>query len=499
MSTLQTTNIDFESTGNNQLTYASNSVTLRVGGVGVMTVNTTALTVNVASAITPGALIANGTISVNTLTTSSNSSLIVFGQITTTGAVSPTALAANTVGWAPGITNEAIVRFSGNNNVTLPIYVYGMTAGVNGQIIVLSNIGTKAVIFENESPSETTAGNKFSFPESVILNGYQSMTVIYDGTAARWKPTDFSVQTFYKSFLTKGFFFNGYSLNPGTPDLKCRFTHDTETMTFVPTLALSGTDRNAGGAVGNEEKAFLSGGGSGLSLNPLFVSACRLTYSNESVVSVPGANLSQARARILSAGNRCKGFFVGGLVTTPTPTSQTTADRTTYSSEVTAVVPGASLTAGARTGTGGAGNLNKGFITGSAATPTLCRITYASETTAALSSSLTTARSAAVGIGNECKGFFSGGITSPTTVSAVTDRVTYATETVSAVPGANLTQAKMLMAVIGNNNKGFIATGTSTVSGCDASNTINKVTYSTETTALSPVTTAARIICAFSI
>jgi len=55
MTTIQVSNVDFESTSNNQLVYAANTLTLRAGGANVMVANTTTLT-------TPGNLTATGTV-----------------------------------------------------------------------------------------------------------------------------------------------------------------------------------------------------------------------------------------------------------------------------------------------------------------------------------------------------------------------------------------------------------------------------------------------------
>ena len=75
------------------------------------------------------------------------------------------------------------------------------------------------------------------------------------------------------------------------------------------------------------------------------------------------------------------------------------------------------------------------------------------------------------------KGFFSGGYTSSNVATA--DRTTYSTETTSAVSGANLSQARRVLAAAGNIDKGFFS------GGITSSNvaTADRTTYSTETTA----------------
>jgi hypothetical protein len=182
-------------------------------------------------------------------------------------------------------------------------------------------------------------------------------------------------------------------------------------------------------------KGFFSGGFTGADS----VVADRTTYSTEVTAAVSGANLSVARRYLAAAGNATKGFFSGGFA----GTYSAVADRTTYATEVTAAVSGANLSV-ARYGLAAAGNATKGFFSGGTTgsdSVVADRTTWATEVTAAVSgANLSVARQLLGAAGNAAKGFFSGGNTGAD--SAVADRTTYATEVTAAVSGANLSLAR---------------------------------------------------------
>jgi hypothetical protein len=415
------------------------------------------------------------------------------GQVLLTGVVTPTVISSNTSAWNPGTSNVSVIRLQANSSVTSEILLSGLTAGTNGQVLILSNIGTKRIVVRNEdSANESTAANRFNLTNHTILDGYQSMKIIYDGTLARWRrlssisdASQYGITGFgsgplfsgfdYKSLLTIGFF-GGGTTDGGTTKVSTvnKITYSTETRqaTFANTLSSS---RDGLAGAGNVDKGFLCGGGT-----PTFVNtADKVTYTTEAIGVVAGAALSQARAALGAAGNADKGFFAGGL----NPTVLATAGRTTYSTETHAAVTGANLSQ-ARYYPAGAGNADKGFFAGGL-TPTLVATTdrtiYSTETTAAVSgANLSAARRNMAGVGNSDKGFFSGGF-NPAVV-ATTDRTTYSSETTAAVSGANLSQARSTPAGAGTADKGFIAGGsTSQTSPYSPVTTAGRTTYSSET------------------
>ena len=70
----------------------------------------------------------------------------------------------------------------------------------------------------------------------------------------------------------------------------------------------------------------------------------KLTYSNDTCAQVPGADMSVARMLAAGASNSSAGYIGGGSA--PSHGGQTTTmDKLTFSSETTAAVPGAGLSA----------------------------------------------------------------------------------------------------------------------------------------------------------
>jgi hypothetical protein len=423
-------------------------------------------------------------------------------KVVFTGNVTPTVITANVAAWNPGTSGIFTIRVSANstsntsNTAYGPGYeptIFGLTAGVNGQIITISNIGPQKIRLMNEDTiTETTAGNRFNLPNNLWVYGYQSLQVIYDGTLARWRPitalgaspkfslgydyeNTVTLRTDHKPALTKGFFSGGQS--PTLQVTADRTTYSTETTAAVTGANLSQA-RALLAAAGNADKGFFAGGGQ--SGSPVFrTTADRTIYSSETTAAVSGANLSQARSELSAAGNSDKGFFSGGN----NPGSVATAGRTIYSTETHAAVTGANLSQ-ARGLLGSSGNTDKGFFAGGgnpsspgALVATAGRTIYSTETHAAVTgANLSQARGWVTSAGNRDKGFFTGGFFSPSGFLATADRTTYSTETTSAVTGANLSQARSGVGAAGNSDKGFFAGGNNPT----AQTTAGRTTYSTE-------------------
>jgi hypothetical protein len=422
-------------------------------------------------------------------TFSSNNEISNTGNTTATGIVifsgnvTPALIAANTVDWAPPVANTFMVRVSANNNANLTEYsIFGMTGGVNGQIITLSNIGPTKIILRNDDAGNSTinqanASNRFLLPNHMAIGGYQSVQLIYDGTNARWRPlSSLRLAYTHKSVLDKGFWGGGF-VSPSYRTTVEKITYSTEVKqtTFANTMS---TGRGNISGAGNSDKGFLSGGYG----DPAFsVVTDKVTYTTEAVAAASGANLSQAREGPGAAGNSDKGIFAGGATTVGSATPVTTAGRTTYSTETHAAVSGANLSQ-ARALLAAAGNSDKGFFAGGFISPAVAattgRTTYSTETHAAVSgANLSQSRRSSASAGNSDKGFFAGGDT-PTNVTTA-DRTTYATETTAAVTGANLSQARTTLGGAGNGDKGFFAGGQTPA----AVATADRTTYASETTA----------------
>jgi len=76
-------------------------------------------------------------------------------------------------------------------------------------------------------------------------------------------------------------------------------------------------------------------------------------------------------------------------------------------------------------------------------------------------------------------GYFGGGFPGP---SSTMDKVTYSTDTTAAVPGANLSVARSYLAATGNSTSGYFGGGAGSGFPVPVYSTMEKVTYASDTT-----------------
>lgn len=110
------------------------------------------------------------------------------GALGITGVISPTALSGSENNWNPtGLSTASIIRASASGGVAYGIS--GLAGGVNGRVMVLSNIGTSGYLsLPNESGS-SIAANQFLTPNAVnfSINPQCAAILRYDGTSSRWR------------------------------------------------------------------------------------------------------------------------------------------------------------------------------------------------------------------------------------------------------------------------------------------------------------------------
>ena len=153
------------------------------------------------------------------------------------------------------------------------------------------------------------------------------------------------------------------------------------------------------------------------------------------------------------------GYFGGGLA----PSTVSTMDKLTYSTDTTAYTPGANLSSARRfvaaTGSQIHGYFGGGATTPGAVTASMDKTTYSSDTTAATpGANLSVARFLLIATGNETHGYFGGGYATPTPVTTM-DKTTYSSDTTAATPGATLSIARFGIGAVGNNTHGYFGGG----------------------------------------
>ena len=204
--------------------------------VGNSTVNSTvnSTSFSIGNTSITGDTLSFGNSTVNTAITSSG---ITQSAHLLTGNVTPTALAANTNDWNPGITGIYQVRTSANTDGNINYNITGLDGGVNNQIVTLQNVGVGALILKNRD-SGSSSENQFALPDDIRLDGRQGIQLYYDGNSSKWRPLhSIDVPYFHKTHLTKGFFSGGYTGSlVATAD---RTAYSTETTAAVSGANLS--------------------------------------------------------------------------------------------------------------------------------------------------------------------------------------------------------------------------------------------------------------------
>ena len=278
-----------------------------------------------------------------------------------------------------------------------------------------------------------------------------------------------------------GYFAGG--TNPGGLPRADKVTFTSDTTVAVPGANLPSSLYLA--ATGSSAAGYFGGGDSP---SPSKISTMnKITYSTDSSSSVPGASLSGGRRTLAATGNSTAGYFGGGQGAPNAPALvQSRMDKITYSSETTVQVPGASLSVGrqdvAATGSSTAGYFGGGRVP---ARSTMDKVTYSSDTTAQVpGASLSAARYGAGATGSSTAGYFGGGRNS-TPVFTTMDKLTYSTDTTAVVPGAALITNRLNLGAAGNATAGYFGGGEG---GSPVQNRslMEKVTYSSDTTAAVP-------------
>jgi hypothetical protein len=303
------------------------------------------------------------------------------------------------------------------------------------------------------------------------------------------------------SSSTAGYFAGGY-FSPGGIYYSSvdKLTYSNEIRSTVPGAALS-IARGFFAATGSSTAGYFGGGSPG----PLSTME-KITYSTDTTTTVPGAALSASRYDLAATGNSTAGYFGGG----GGGNSRSTMDKVTYSTDTTSVVPGAVLSVprdsvGASSGkaivfplsqlpistptsTIAVSVSNVGYFGGggsSGSLSTMDKVTYSSDTTAAVpGAALSVGRSNLAATGNLTSGYFGGGLNpSNSSVFSTVDRVTYSSDTTAAVPGAVLSNVRYGLSASGNSTAGYFGGGST---GAPVFSTMDKVTYSSNTTSTVP-------------
>jgi hypothetical protein len=213
----------------------------------------------------------------------------------------------------------------------------------------------------------------------------------------------------------------------------------------------------------------------------------KVTFPTGTTALIPGANLSAARYFLAAAGNSTNGYFGGGF-TYPPIIYLSTMDKVTYSTDTTVATPSANLSI-PRRGLAATGNSTHGYFGGGNApsVATMDKVTYSTDTTVATpTANLSGTRYNLAATGNQTAGYFGGGFTyPPSAYFSRMDKLTYSSDTTVYTPTANLSIARWGCYATGNSTNGYVSSGL-TPSFYSYVTVTDKITYSSDTTASAP-------------
>ena len=319
-----------------------------------------------------------------------------------------------------------------------------------------------------------------------------------------------------------------------------KFTYSSESCSNIPTMPAPGSYNRAqkAGCSSSSSAAYISGGS-----NPTWNRINKITFSNDTTSTVTTSTI--LRMQLAGTGSPSAGYFAGG-------SDFSSTERITMSTESNARVPALDLTIGGKRQTGiSAKQDNRGansptrWFDGAAPTgnkmyclgPGTAHDTFNMTTETAASLSLpgypsldngcsaqntthsyihagspgkqtkvrkitwstdaaetlpgTSSRNAEhkSGTGNETKGYFTQGGSSPGPCYSGSDRVTYASDTIERVPGADMVggrPGKFGSVATGNQDTGYFMGGGGEWPGFPNYSDTNKLTYATDTNANCP-------------
>ena len=268
---------------------------------------------------------------------------------------------------------------------------------------------------------------------------------------------------------TAAWFGGGQVLSPYSPRSTVdRITYATDTATASVRGPLS-SDKTRLAAASNTTDGWFGGG-------YLMSTVNRITFATDTATASVRGPLSLARINLAAAGNSDYGWFGGG---SPGPVS--TVDRITYATDTaTASVRGPLSVA--RSAIGAAGNTTDGWFGGSSTT--VDRITYVNDTaTASIRGSLSSSTFGVAAAGNTTNAWFGGGYVNgfPGYRSYV-QRITFATDTDTASVRGPLSSARYMLAAAGNSTDGWFGGGeTLPLYDIVYTSRIDRITYATDT------------------
>ncbi len=269
----------------------------------------------------------------------------------------------------------------------------------------------------------------------------------------------------------------GYSYEGSQGDTAYKTDLSSDTAATNPG-AQQLTDVYNQASVSSSTAGYASGGQTSSAPSTTVSITQKTTYSSDTLARLPGANLPERINFNSGISDGTAGWYWGGHYQYPTSYNWTNIYKITYATEAMST-PGAQMTSGGNTKMSSTNSETAGYSAGGDANYTnVDKLVFSTETTSELPAVLPLHGNmyGTASIGTQTAGYWGGGA-SRTDVS----KMTWATETAALTPSGFLSQGRNYMFSLGNTTDGYFCGGAPS-----PARTVDKLVYSTDTSAVSP-------------
>jgi len=268
----------------------------------------------------------------------------------------------------------------------------------------------------------------------------------------------------------------GYSYEGSQGDTAYKTDLSSDTAATNPG-AQQITDVYNQASVSSSTAGYASGGQTSSAPSTTVSITQKTTYSSDTLARLPGANLPERINYNSGISDGTAGWYWGGNKQYPTTYNWTNIYKITYATDAMSA-PGAQMTAG-NTQASSTNSETAGYSAGGGGDYTnVDKLVFSTEATSSLPAALPLHGNmyGTASIGTQTVGYWGGGA-SRTDVS----KMTWVTETAALVPSGFLSQGRNYMFSLGNTTDGYFCGGAPS-----PARTVDKLDYSTDTSAVSP-------------
>ena len=383
-------------------------------------------------------------------------------------------------GFTPAVLSRVDRIDFSNDSVTASVRGLLSLARVRSAGTGNSNFGW----FGGGAPATATV-NRIDFSnDSVTASPRGSLTAARESLAATSGVLNIRRQKAGNFGWFGGGFIPGPTITTARVD-RIDFSNDLSTALFRGSLSI-GTLANMA-PTGNSNYGWFGGGIAPVPTFPPIYEASlnRIDFSNDFSNTLLRGTLSFSKSFLMATGNSNYGWFGGGYVNFPTPTTFSTVDRLDFSNDSAGVSVRGPLSS-ERYYLAATGNSNYGWSGGGAfgtfpytTISTVQRIDFSNDSsTASVRGPLSLARGRLTSTGNSNYGWFGGGqIESSTPVISTVERIDFSNDSSTASVRGPLSLARVDPAATGNSNYGWFGGG---FSSSGDSSRIDRIDFSSD-------------------